>query len=108
MQRPEFAAVPATSLNVVGSSRRRRESNEPSFVSYPGEIDKPQQIETAEGASSDTERHRPSNSPSDAATLPISDPIASALEAALALHQSGAGPKALRRALRQIEELIDE
>ena len=31
-----------------------------------------------------------------------------ALEAALALRRTGADPKALRRALRRIEELLDE
>lgn len=77
-------------------------------MSYPGQSDKPQQLDTVEGASSGAERQRPADAPSDAATPPANDPIASALEAAGALHQSGAGPKALRRALRQIEELIDE
>ena len=38
----------------------------------------------------------------------IADPVAVALEAALALRRSGADPKALRRALRRIEELLDE
>lgn len=34
--------------------------------------------------------------------------IAAELESALALRRSGADPKALRRALRRIEELLDE
>ena len=38
----------------------------------------------------------------------VVDPVAVELEAALALRRSGADPKALRRALRQIEELLDE
>jgi len=38
----------------------------------------------------------------------VADPIAAALEAAPALRRSGADPKALRRALRRIEELLDE
>ena len=38
----------------------------------------------------------------------VADPVAAELEAALALHRSGADPKALRRALRRIEELLDE
>ena len=37
----------------------------------------------------------------------VADPVAVALEAALALRL-GADPKALRRALRRIEELLDE
>jgi len=38
----------------------------------------------------------------------VADPVAVELEAALALCRTGADPKALRRALRQIEELLDE
>jgi len=46
----------------------------------------------------------------DAAELlqAVADPVAAQLEAALALRRSGADPKALRRALRRIEELLDE
>jgi hypothetical protein len=36
------------------------------------------------------------------------DPVAAELEAALKLRRTGADPKALRRALRRIEELLDE
>ncbi|HEX2686238.1 MAG TPA: hypothetical protein VHN14_06450 [Kofleriaceae bacterium] len=36
------------------------------------------------------------------------DPVAAELETALALRCSGADAKALRRALRRIEELLDE
>ena len=38
----------------------------------------------------------------------VVDPVAAELEAVLALRRSGADPKALRRALRRIEELLDE
>jgi len=38
----------------------------------------------------------------------VADPVAVALENALALRRSGADPKALRRAQRRIEELLDE
>ena len=38
----------------------------------------------------------------------VADPVAAELEAALALRRSGADPKVLRRALRRIEELLDE
>jgi len=38
----------------------------------------------------------------------VADPVAAELEAALQLRRSGADPKALRRALRRIEELLDE
>jgi hypothetical protein len=38
----------------------------------------------------------------------VADPVAAEFEAALALRRSGADPKALRRALRRIEELLDE
>jgi citrate lyase beta subunit len=42
-----------------------------------------------------------------AAELPA-DPVLAELEAALAMRRAGADPKALRRALRRIEELLDE
>jgi hypothetical protein len=38
----------------------------------------------------------------------VADPVAAELEAALALSRSGADPQALRRALRRIEEMLDE
>jgi hypothetical protein len=38
----------------------------------------------------------------------VADPVAVELEAALALRRTGADPKVLRRALRRIEELLDE
>jgi hypothetical protein len=38
----------------------------------------------------------------------VADPVAVELEAALALRRFGADPKALRRALHRIEELLDE
>jgi hypothetical protein len=38
----------------------------------------------------------------------VADPVGAAIEAALALRRAGADPKAIRRALRQIEELLDE
>jgi len=38
----------------------------------------------------------------------VADPVAAELEAVLAMRRSGADAKALRRALRRIEELLDE
>jgi hypothetical protein len=38
----------------------------------------------------------------------VADPVAAELEAALAMRQNGADAKVLRRALRRIEELLDE
>lgn len=61
-----------------------------------------------EAAFASTEHQRPEGADSDAAAPLSDDPIALALEAALMLYQSGSGPKALRRALRLVEELIDE
>jgi hypothetical protein len=37
----------------------------------------------------------------------VADPVAAELEAALAMRRTGADAKALRRALRRIEELLD-
>jgi hypothetical protein len=39
--------------------------------------------------------------------LAVADSIAAQLEAALETHRTGADAKALRRALRQIEELLN-
>jgi hypothetical protein len=38
----------------------------------------------------------------------VADPVAAELETALALRRTGADAKALHRALRRIEELLDE
>jgi hypothetical protein len=38
----------------------------------------------------------------------VADPVVAELEAALELRRTGADAKALRRALRRIEELMDE
>jgi hypothetical protein len=38
----------------------------------------------------------------------VVDPVAAELEAALEMRRNGADAKALRRALRRIEELLDE
>jgi hypothetical protein len=38
----------------------------------------------------------------------VADPVAAELEAALAMRRTGADVKTLRRALRRIEELLDE
>ena len=38
----------------------------------------------------------------------VADPVAAELEAALELRRTGADPKALRRALRRVQELLDE
>lgn len=40
--------------------------------------------------------------------LVTADPVIAELEAALALRRAGAEAKILRRALRRIEELLDE
>jgi hypothetical protein len=44
---------------------------------------------------------------SEAATA-AADPVVPELEAALAMRLAGADPKALRRVLRRVEELLDE
>jgi hypothetical protein len=38
----------------------------------------------------------------------VADPVAAELEAVLEMRRSGADAKAVRRALRRIEELLDE
>jgi hypothetical protein len=63
-------------------------------------------LRLVDGVSSAVER---SGVPRDAAEPlhSVADPVAVALENALALRRTGADPKALRRALRRIEELLD-
>jgi hypothetical protein len=55
-----------------------------------------------DGATGVTEQH---GAPS---VLVTADPVVAELERALALRRSGAEPRPLRRALRRIEELLDE
>ena len=38
----------------------------------------------------------------------VADPVAAELEASLSMRRAGADPRALRRSLRRIEELLDE
>jgi hypothetical protein len=45
---------------------------------------------------------------SEPSATAAADPVAAELEAALAMRRTGADAKALRRALRRIEELLDE
>ena len=52
--------------------------------------------------------HRGALADRSEATTAAADPVAAELEAALAMRRSGADAKALRRALRRIEELLDE
>jgi hypothetical protein len=51
---------------------------------------------------------RPSSADGSEAATPYAELIAAELESALALCRAGADPKTLRRALRRIEELLDE
>ncbi len=64
-------------------------------------------LRLVDGASSALER---SGTQRDAAKplQAVADPVEAELENALALRRTGADPKALRRALRRIEELLDE
>jgi hypothetical protein len=60
-----------------------------------------------DGASSAVERseaQRDAAEPLEA----VADPVAAKLDAALEMRRAGADTKALRRALRRIEELLDE
>jgi hypothetical protein len=64
-------------------------------------------LRLVDGASSAVER---SGVQRDAAEplQTFADPVAAELEAVLEMRRSGADPKSLRRALRRIEELLDE
>jgi hypothetical protein len=59
-------------------------------------------LRLVDGAPSVTEQH---GAPT---VLMTADPVVAELEAALALRRAGAEAKILRRALRRIEELLDE
>jgi hypothetical protein len=59
------------------------------------------------GAPSVAEHRGKTADRSEAATA-AADPVVAELEAALAMWLAGAAPKALRRVLRRIEELLDE
>jgi hypothetical protein len=60
-----------------------------------------------DGASSVVERSGVQRDAAEPLQL-VADPVAVELEAALEMRRTGADPKALRRALRRIEELLDE
>ena len=64
-------------------------------------------LRIVDGASSALERSGTQRAASEPLQV-VADPIAAELEAAVALRRAGADPKALRRALRRIEELLDE
>ena len=64
-------------------------------------------LRLVDGAPSAVERSGPQRDAAEPLQT-VADPVAVALEAALALRRAGADPKSLRRALRRIEELLDE
>ncbi|HEX7840825.1 MAG TPA: hypothetical protein VF469_25280 [Kofleriaceae bacterium] len=64
-------------------------------------------LRLVEGTTNAVERSGPQRDAAEPLQT-VADPVAAVLEAALALRRSGADPKALRRALRLIEELLDE
>jgi hypothetical protein len=59
-------------------------------------------LRSVDGAPGVTERH------AVPAVLVTADPVVAELECTLALRRSGADAKAMRRALRRIEELLDQ
>jgi len=71
----------------------------------PGE--EVREVPSVPGALSGAEHHGASADRSEPATA-AADPVIAELEAALAMRLAGADPKALRRVLRRIEELLDE
>ena len=64
-------------------------------------------LRIVDGASSAVERSGVQRDAAEPLQI-VADPVAAELEAALELRRTGADPKALRRALRRIEELLDE
>jgi hypothetical protein len=88
-------------------SWRRRESNSTTPALHDALITESRGLRIVDSAPSAVER---SGTQRDAAEplQVVADPVAAELEAALALRRSGADAKVLRRALRRIEELLDE
>ena len=64
-------------------------------------------LRLVDGPSSDVERSEVQRDAAEPLQA-VADPVAAELEAALAMRRTGADAKALRRALRRIEELLDE
>ena len=64
-------------------------------------------LRLVDGASSEVERSGVQRDAAEPLQV-VADPVAAELEAALELRRAGADPKALRHALRRIEELLDE
>jgi len=52
--------------------------------------------------------HRGEAADRSKAATPAADAVVAELEAALAMRLAGAAPRALRRVLRRVEELLDE
>jgi hypothetical protein len=95
------------SRNYLKTKWRRRESNPANDALHDAPIVESRALRLIEGTTNAVER---SGTQRDAAEplQTVADPVATELEAALALRRAGADPKALRRALRRIEELLDE
>ena len=86
---------------------RRRESNPGDDALHDAPFVESRTLRLVEGTTNAVERSGPQRVAAEP-LQPVADPVAEALEAALALRRSGADPKGLRRALRRIEELLDE
>jgi len=86
---------------------RRRESNPANDALHDAPVVESRALRLVDRTTSAVER---SGTQRDAAEplQNVADPVAAELEAALAMRRTGADAKALRRALRRIEELLDE
>jgi hypothetical protein len=86
---------------------RRRESNSTISALHDAPIVESHALRLVDGAGSAVERSGPQRDAAEPLQT-VADPVAVELEVVLALRRAGADPKALRRALRRIEELLDE
>jgi hypothetical protein len=88
-------------------SWRRRESKATMSTLHDAPGEEVRELRAVPAAPSVAEHRGASADRSDIATA-AEDPVIAELEDALAMRLAGADPKALRRVLRRIEELLDE
>jgi hypothetical protein len=86
---------------------RRRESNPADDALHDAPVVDSRALRLVKGTTNAVERSGTQRGAAEPLQA-VADPVAAALEAALALRRAGADPKALRRALRRIEERLDE
>jgi hypothetical protein len=104
---PDRDAAARTCSGESTWSWRRRESNPADDALHDAPIAESRALRLVGGTTNAVERSGPQRDAAESLQT-VADPVAAAIEAALALRRAGAEPKALRGALRRIEQLLDE